>query len=421
MTHRHDTPDRPGHHRQRGWGTVLRLVWTVLLVVAGSGVPALAAIGPTDDQIDGVEERVERLEGDLSGSRQRRLELEQRLGQLDQRLGTAAEQLVDAESEAARAQREAEQAVAEVERTEAELVAAQGQLRENRERLDEVARDAWIYGGTVTNPTIAAASTLVNGDDIGEAADAMHLLGVLVEGRSVALEDTRVLVRRTEQLRRDVRASEATAMERSEAAQSALDDAAARNAEVLALVDEAEAALRGQQDEVSRLESERASAVEDLDSLEQAREDAIAAAAQAVESRPVFDGFVSVGGITVAETLGPALEDMLEAAYADGIVLGGYGYRSPETTARLRRANGCPDVYDSPASACRVPTARPGESMHERGLAIDFSYQGRTLCYPRSPSSCAGNPAFDWLLANAGRYGLQVLSTEAWHWSTNGE
>jgi D-alanyl-D-alanine carboxypeptidase len=129
---------------------------------------------------------------------------------------------------------------------------------------------------------------------------------------------------------------------------------------------------------------------------------------------------VTVGGITVAASLGPNLQALLDHARRDGIVLGGHGYRSPEVQARLRLANGCPDVYTSPASSCRVPTAIPGNSEHEKGLAVDFTWQGRTICYPRSAASCSGNAAFDWLRANAGRYGLRNLPTEAWHWSTTG-
>ena len=81
---------------------------------------------------------------------------------------------------------------------------------------------------------------------------------------------------------------------------------------------------------------------------------------------------MAVGGITVSASMGKQLGSLLVAAAADGIDIGGNGYRSPETTAALRRANGCPDVYSSPASSCRVPTARPGTSMHEKGLAVDF-------------------------------------------------
>ena len=75
-------------------------------------------------------------------------------------------------------------------------------------------------------------------------------------------------------------------------------------------------------------------------------------------------------------SLAHALGSLLVAAAADGFVLGGSGHRSPEVTARLRIANGCPAVHDSPASSCRIPTARPGSSEHEKGLAVDFAWQG---------------------------------------------
>jgi septal ring factor EnvC (AmiA/AmiB activator) len=128
----------------------------------------------------------------------------------------------------------------------------------------------------------------------------------------------------------------------------------------------------------------------------------------------------TVGGITVAASLAPQLQALLDHARSDGIVLGGSGYRSPEIQARLRLANGCPDIYQSPASACRIPTAPPGGSEHEKGLAVDFTYQGQTICFPLRSSSCVGNAAFDWLQRNAGSYGLYNLPSEAWHWSTTG-
>jgi D-alanyl-D-alanine carboxypeptidase len=103
---------------------------------------------------------------------------------------------------------------------------------------------------------------------------------------------------------------------------------------------------------------------------------------------------------------------MLDAAAADGIVLGGGGYRSSASQVALRRAH-CPDPVNSPASSCRPPTARPGQSMHERGLAIDFTYQGRTI-------GSHSSPAFRWLANHAGGYGFHNLPSEPWHWSVNG-
>jgi D-alanyl-D-alanine carboxypeptidase len=50
--------------------------------------------------------------------------------------------------------------------------------------------------------------------------------------------------------------------------------------------------------------------------------------------------------------------------------------------------------------------------MHERGLAIDFTEGGRTLT--------RGSAGFQWLRANAGRFGFINLQSEPWHWSTNG-
>jgi D-alanyl-D-alanine carboxypeptidase len=51
--------------------------------------------------------------------------------------------------------------------------------------------------------------------------------------------------------------------------------------------------------------------------------------------------------------------------------------------------------------------------MHEQGLAIDFTWNGSVI-------SSHSSPAFQWLAAHAGRYGLYNLPSEPWHWSVNG-
>jgi hypothetical protein len=129
-------------------------------------------------------------------------------------------------------------------------------------------------------------------------------------------------------------------------------------------------------------------------------------------SIPSPDGLLSlvaVGGITVAAHVAPYLESMLAAADADGLVLTGSGYRPTQRQVELRRINGCPDVWTSPASSCRVPTAIPGRSMHEIGEAVDFD-------------NCASSASrcFAWLRANAGRFGFFNLKSEPWHWSRTG-
>ena len=119
----------------------------------------------------------------------------------------------------------------------------------------------------------------------------------------------------------------------------------------------------------------------------------------------------SVRGITVHESIADELAALLNQASADGIDLSGWGYRDPQDQWRLRQAH-CPDPASSPAASCRPPTARPGHSMHERGLAVDFTQHGRTLS--RSSSG------YRWLRINAASYGFYNLPGEPWHWSTNG-
>lgn len=83
-----------------------------------------------------------------------------------------------------------------------------------------------------------------------------------------------------------------------------------------------------------------------------------------------------------------------------GLLKPGSGFRTPEQQAQLRITNGCPDQYRSPAGACRVPTAIPGRSMHNHGLAMDL-VDARTGQAVKS-----GSPADKWLAANAANFGL---------------
>lgn len=124
---------------------------------------------------------------------------------------------------------------------------------------------------------------------------------------------------------------------------------------------------------------------------------------------------VSVNGIRVHKSIAANVQALLQAAAADGVSLSGGGFRDPQAQINLRIAH-CGSsqyaIYQMPASQCSPPTARPGSSNHEKGLAIDFSQGGRALT--RSSSG------FAWLRANAGRYGLQNLPSEPWHWSVDG-
>jgi hypothetical protein len=129
--------------------------------------------------------------------------------------------------------------------------------------------------------------------------------------------------------------------------------------------------------------------------------------AEAVAAGPL----TTVRGITVDTGIAGAVEALLAAAESDGIVLTGSGHRDAAHQIELRRAHcGASDyaIHHAPSSACSPATARPGTSMHEHGLAIDFAHCGR------------GSPCFQWLSAHAAAFGFFNLPSEPWHWSTNG-
>jgi septal ring factor EnvC (AmiA/AmiB activator) len=136
--------------------------------------------------------------------------------------------------------------------------------------------------------------------------------------------------------------------------------------------------------------------------------------------KPVPGGVAEVacpsgGVIQVAGDIAPQVQRLLGDAADAGISMCGNGYRDPAEQIRVRRENcGTSNyaIYQAPSSACSPPTARPGQSMHEQGLAIDFSVGGRTIS--------STSAAYRWLKANASNYGLYNLPGEAWHWSVDG-
>jgi hypothetical protein len=142
-------------------------------------------------------------------------------------------------------------------------------------------------------------------------------------------------------------------------------------------------------------------------------------AALAGRSRRVPGSRISlttVHGITVASSIADNLEFMLNAAESEGYHFGGTGYRSPEGQVAARRRNcgsSSYDVYEKPSGQCHPPTAKPGQSMHEQGLAIDFTYNGSVI-------NSHSNAGYQWLRGHASRYGFYNLPSEAWHWSVNG-
>lgn len=140
---------------------------------------------------------------------------------------------------------------------------------------------------------------------------------------------------------------------------------------------------------------------------------------RAQNTRPPPDAdfdLTEVRGFVVNVEIADELEGLLAALEAEGFVLFGSGYRTNARQIELRKQHcGTSDyaVYQMPSSQCRPPVARPGYSMHEVGLAVDFIYNGRLI---RSRETAV----FQALSRLAPQYGLFNLPSEPWHWSTNG-
>ncbi|MEV6495740.1 M15 family metallopeptidase [Actinoplanes sp. NPDC051633] len=130
--------------------------------------------------------------------------------------------------------------------------------------------------------------------------------------------------------------------------------------------------------------------------------------------RPVFTTADTriVYGTTVHRNIAYSYKRMVDDAKKAGISISGGGFRTRQRQIELRKINGCPDIYTAPASSCRVPTAIPGRSLHELGLAVDITSGGKSLT--------RSSAAFKWLQVHADEYGLVNLPSEAWHWSITG-
>jgi hypothetical protein len=123
-----------------------------------------------------------------------------------------------------------------------------------------------------------------------------------------------------------------------------------------------------------------------------------------------------LGSITVAGVIARNLQGMLNLAAEQGLPMCGDGWRDTAEQVALRKAHcGTSNyaIYQMPASSCHPPTARPGTSMHEKGLAVDFTCGG-------AGAVGWGDDCHDFLRAHAADFGLYPLSGEPWHWSIDG-
>jgi hypothetical protein len=128
--------------------------------------------------------------------------------------------------------------------------------------------------------------------------------------------------------------------------------------------------------------------------------------AAAGDAQTVADGpplprssMIEVHGILVHPSIAGMVDAMIRAAAGEGVTLTGAGWRDTVRQAQLYNAH-------CRGGVCNPPTARPGSSMHERGVAVDWRL---------------GPGVADWLETHDGEHGLWLCTCgEAWHTSVNG-
>jgi membrane protein involved in colicin uptake len=349
---------------------------------------------------------------------------------------------------------EAERAVAQAQADQAAAEAAQATKQSELDALTvqmkESAVDAYVSMGSANNITVGT-------DDINDTVNKRTLM-------SVRANENIGLVEKFRSVQEDLEIQRG-------AATAANTRATAGAAEVEGRLNELNKAYSEQQAFAAKVEERLNSALAEADSLAatdaqlsssitskqaeiakavaaQRAADSARAAQRAAQSKPAVSGggsssgggsgggsssgggsggggtppsitgsgeIVNVGGIRIHQSMAGNLQSLLAAASAAGINFGGGGYRDPAGQIAVRR-NNCGSsnyaVYEMPASSCSPPTARPGTSMHERGLAVDFTQGGRTLS--------RGSSGFAWMRANGSSFGFFNLPSEPWHWSSNG-
>jgi hypothetical protein len=337
-------------------------------------------------------------------------------------------------------------ALATVTQAETDLAAAEAALADTQSRLAAVNDEAGlVVVETFIDPPAESALDVLSSASLEEATIRQSILEREADGNAVALDE---LIALQAQLEEEM----ATREEAAEAAEAAEAEASAAYADVESAVSQqaafavavdqrldqqlAEAdALENTNPELAAQirarEAELALALNELDdevqaARAQARSAELSAEADANKSipgiKPVPGGVVAVacpggGSVEVAGDISHSVERLLTDAFEAGVNMCGFGYRDPAEQVAVRQAN-CGSshyaIYEAPSSYCSPPTARPGASLHEQGLAIDFSYGGggSTIGY--------GSAAYGWLGDNAVNYGLYNLAGEPWHWSVDG-
>jgi hypothetical protein len=350
--------------------------------------------------------------------------------QVSQALADLQANVAGQEALYAEAQRAAVQAEQALQEANAAVAAKTAEIEILREEIRDFAVEAFV------RPPSDDALAALDSDDPGEAAEKRALLELQNTNDADLLD-------RLSAAEEDLEVERALAEEASERALSKRAEEEGRLSELTAARDQQAAYAEQVQGRLDRALAEAANLEAlDADLSKQIRDAQAALARQTAAAAPRAGGggsgapsgpggtpggslnpslgsvsCPSGGSITMASSVVGSLQSLVNAAASSGINLCGGGYRDSAAQIATRRAN-CGTsyyaIYQMPSSQCSPPTAPPGTSMHERGLAVDFTCNGGGVISSRS-SAC-----FQWLASNASSYGFYNLPSEPWHWSSNG-
>ena len=391
------------------------LIVAVLLIVVAGASPVRAA--STDARTRELEQKRREVERKRAAAAAEIDVLRASDDKLERAL-TALNGNVRAQEARVASARQAEAAAAaEAARLRDEAARTTARLGELRGQLKSVAVDAYIHGPSGGLEAALAAK------DLQEATKRQQLLEVVGDKQTDLADELRAAEEDLAIQRQAADAAAEKAQGRKRSLESRLSDLKvdlASQQRVAGDIEDRLDARLGEAEALASLDQQMAGQIKarqaQLAKLIAARPPAPRASRSTTRVTGTSGGLATVRGITVAASLAPQLAALLDAADADGMAFGGGGYRDPAAQIATRRAN-CGtsdyDIYEKPPSQCSPQTARPGSSMHEQGLAVDFTNNGSLI----TSRSSAG---FRWLAANAGRFGLRNLPEEPWHWSTNG-
>jgi LAS superfamily LD-carboxypeptidase LdcB len=383
--------------------------------VPGSAqVPAQTPAQTPEQQRDEVRRQAAEAALQIDAMRAEEAVIQQALADIQANV-TAQQADVDA---ATLAQQAADAAVAEA---DAAVAAAEQQVADLQVATDALLVDAFV------DPPINHALDIFRSGSLSDAAVKQAILKIQADDDAALMEQLTEAEANLEVERAAKEEAAALAASRkaeSEAALAELQTAQAQQQQLAADLEErlntrlAEAESLRQQDATlsAQIEAEQAALAARLAAIAPAPGGTVTAPDLTVPGGLATVGCPTGGSITIAGEIADELAALLAAAEADGVILCGGGYRDPQAQIDLRREHcGTSDyaIYQMPASQCSPPTARPGTSQHEVGLAVDFTCNGGGTV-TRS-SSC-----FTWLSAHADEYGLYNLPEEPWHWSTTG-